>query len=98
MTKKLTLSQLSNLLFRACDDLRGNMMLQSTGATDRCGHRRADVPGEPSAPAPVPRKDADLNETLAAVFKAVEGSTKGTASEAPFVGLFDDLDVLAHQY
>ncbi|WP_238985378.1 type I restriction-modification system subunit M [Nitrosococcus halophilus] len=25
MTKKLTLSQLSNLLFRACDDLRGNM-------------------------------------------------------------------------
>jgi type I restriction enzyme M protein len=25
MTQKLTLSQLSNLLFRACDDLRGNM-------------------------------------------------------------------------
>src|SRR3546814_1075341 len=25
MTQKLTLSQLSSLLFRACDDLRGNM-------------------------------------------------------------------------
>lgn len=25
MTTKLTLSQLSSLLFRACDDLRGNM-------------------------------------------------------------------------
>ena len=27
MTDKLTLSQLSSLLFRACDDLHGNMML-----------------------------------------------------------------------
>ncbi len=39
------------------------------------------------------RHDADLNETLSSVFKAIEGSASGTDSERDFKGLFDDLDV-----
>lgn len=37
--------------------------------------------------------DANLNETLAGVFAAIENSAKGTESEADFKGLFGDLDV-----
>lgn len=37
--------------------------------------------------------DENLNETLEKVFKAIEGSSIGTASEDDFKGLFDDLDV-----
>lgn len=37
--------------------------------------------------------DPDLNITMGAVFRNIEGSTKGTASEENFKGLFDDLDV-----
>lgn len=37
--------------------------------------------------------DANLNETLAKVFKAIEGSAHGTDSEDALKGLFDDLDV-----
>lgn len=39
------------------------------------------------------RHDANLNETLARVFKEIEGSAVGHASEEDFKGLFDDLDV-----
>jgi type I restriction enzyme M protein len=39
------------------------------------------------------RHDENLNETLAKVFRSVEGSAVGTASEDDFKGLFDDLDV-----
>lgn len=39
------------------------------------------------------RQDANLNETLAKVFKAIEGSAQGTDSEDDLKGLFDDLDV-----
>ena len=39
------------------------------------------------------RKNDRLNETLAAVFKAIEHSALGTASESDLKGLFDDLDV-----
>src|SRR5690625_783417 len=35
----------------------------------------------------------DLNETLEAVFKNIEGSAQGTDSEDALIGLFDDLDV-----
>lgn len=38
-------------------------------------------------------QDEDLNETLAAVFKNIEGSATGTDSEDDLKGLFDDLDV-----
>ncbi len=38
-------------------------------------------------------QDADLNETLEKVFKNIEGSALGTASEDDLRGLFDDLDV-----
>ncbi len=38
-------------------------------------------------------EDANLNETLAKVFKAIEGSAQGTDSEDDLKGLFDDLDV-----
>lgn len=38
-------------------------------------------------------RDPNLNETLAAVFAAVEGSSVGTASEKDFRGLFDDIDL-----
>jgi type I restriction enzyme M protein len=38
-------------------------------------------------------KDENLNETLASVFKHIEGSALGTDSEEAFKGLFDDLDV-----
>jgi type I restriction enzyme M protein len=39
------------------------------------------------------RHDENLNETLAAVFRGIEGSAMGTASEDDIKGLFDDLDV-----
>ncbi len=39
------------------------------------------------------RHDANLNETLERVFKNIEGSATGTASEDDIKGLFDDLDV-----
>lgn len=39
------------------------------------------------------RHDPNLNETLARVFKDIEGSAVGQASEEDFKGLFDDLDV-----
>lgn len=38
------------------------------------------------------RNDANLNETLFAVFKNIESSAKGTESEDDLKGLFDDLD------
>ena len=39
------------------------------------------------------RNDANLNETLASVFRNIEGSAKGATSEDDLKGLFDDLDV-----
>ncbi len=39
------------------------------------------------------RYDDNLNETLDAIFKSIEGSATGTESERSFKGLFDDLDV-----
>ena len=39
------------------------------------------------------RTDENLNETLEKVFKHIEGSAIGTASEQDLKGLFDDLDV-----
>lgn len=39
------------------------------------------------------KNDPDLNETLAKVFRDIEGSAKGTDSEDDIKGLFDDLDV-----
>ncbi len=39
------------------------------------------------------RHDANLNETLAAIFRDIENSAKGTESEPDLKGLFDDLDV-----
>ena len=39
------------------------------------------------------RHDADLNETLAAVFRNIENSAKGTESEDDLKGLFDDIDI-----
>jgi len=39
------------------------------------------------------RHDPDLNETLSYVFRCIEGSAVGAASEDDFKGLFDDLDV-----
>ena len=39
------------------------------------------------------RNDANLNQTLSAVFKSIENSAKGTESEDDLKGLFDDLDV-----
>ena len=39
------------------------------------------------------RHDENLNETLAAVFRNIEGSAVGAASEHDLKGLFDDLDV-----
>lgn len=39
------------------------------------------------------RNDANLNETLANVFNAIENSAKGSDSEDDLKGLFDDLDV-----
>lgn len=38
-------------------------------------------------------QDANLNETLARVFKNIEGSAIGTDAEVDLKGLFDDLDV-----
>ncbi|MDO4631935.1 MAG: N-6 DNA methylase [Corynebacterium sp.] len=38
-------------------------------------------------------QDADLNETLARVFKNIEGLAIGTDAEDDLKGLFDDLDV-----
>jgi len=37
--------------------------------------------------------DENLNETLERVFKNIEASARGTASEDDFKGLFDDIDV-----
>jgi type I restriction enzyme M protein len=39
------------------------------------------------------RHDANLNETLAAVFRNIESSAKGSDSEDDLKGLFNDLDV-----
>jgi type I restriction enzyme M protein len=39
------------------------------------------------------RNNANLNETLASIFKNIENSAKGTESEDDLKGLFDDLDV-----
>jgi len=39
------------------------------------------------------RHDANLNETLAAVFRNIENSAKGSDSEDDLKGLFDDIDV-----
>lgn len=39
------------------------------------------------------KTDPNLNETLAKVFIGIEASAQGTASEADFKGLFDDIDV-----
>lgn len=39
------------------------------------------------------RNDTNLNETLAAIFRDIENSAKGTESEPDLKGLFDDLDV-----
>ncbi|MFA5564898.1 MAG: type I restriction-modification system subunit M [Acidimicrobiia bacterium] len=39
------------------------------------------------------RHDENLNETLERVFKNIEGSARGSASEDDLKGLFDDLDV-----
>jgi len=39
------------------------------------------------------KNDENLNVTLADVFDSIEGSANGTASEACFKGLFDDIDV-----
>ena len=39
------------------------------------------------------KEDANLNETLSAVFAAIEQSAVGTASEDDMRGLFEDLDV-----
>ena len=39
------------------------------------------------------RNDVNLNETLSAVFRAIENSAKGAESESDIKGLFDDLDV-----
>ena len=38
-------------------------------------------------------KDENLNETLERVFRNIENSAQGTASEDDFKGLFDDFDV-----
>jgi type I restriction enzyme M protein len=39
------------------------------------------------------KNDANLNETLAAIFRDIENSAKGTESEDDIKGLFDDFDV-----
>jgi type I restriction enzyme M protein len=39
------------------------------------------------------RHNENLNETLSWVFRSIEGSAIGAASEDDFKGLFDDLDV-----
>ena len=39
------------------------------------------------------KNDENLNVTLAGVFDSIESSANGTASEADFKGLFDDIDV-----
>ena len=39
------------------------------------------------------KDDENLNETLERIFKNIEDSSKGTASEKDFSGLFDDFDV-----
>lgn len=39
------------------------------------------------------REDDNLNETLEKVFRNIEGSAQGAASEYDFKGLFDDIDV-----
>lgn len=39
------------------------------------------------------KNDDNLNITLSRIFKNIEGSSQGTASESDFKGLFDDVDV-----
>jgi type I restriction enzyme M protein len=39
------------------------------------------------------RNDANLNETVTAVFRNIENSAKGTESESDIKGLFDEIDV-----
>ncbi len=39
------------------------------------------------------KNDENLNVTLSEVFDSIEGSANGSASEADFKGLFDDIDV-----
>ena len=39
------------------------------------------------------KNNADLNIHLGKIFKEIEGTTKGAASEANFKGLFDDIDL-----
>lgn len=39
------------------------------------------------------KNDENLNETLEKVFRSIEGSANGTASEGNFSGLFNDFDV-----
>lgn len=39
------------------------------------------------------KNDSNLNETLEKVFRHIEDSARGTASEGAFKGLFDDFDV-----
>jgi type I restriction enzyme M protein len=43
------------------------------------------------------KNDANLNETLARVFRNIEGSAVGSPSEYDLKGLFDDLDVNSNQ-
>lgn len=43
------------------------------------------------------RQDENLNETLSAVFEAIEASAIGTDSEADIRGLFDDVDVSSNK-
>lgn len=39
------------------------------------------------------KKDENLNTTIEKIFRSIEDSAKGTASESDFKGLFDDFDV-----
>jgi len=43
------------------------------------------------------RNDKNINETLSRVFRNIESSAKGSASEDDLKGLFDDLDVNANK-
>ncbi len=43
--------------------------------------------------AKIAKNNTNLNETLAAIFRDIENSAKGTESEDDLKGLFDDLDV-----
>ena len=47
--------------------------------------------------AKAPEKDPELNIHVDQIFKAIEGSTVGAASEEDFKGLFDDVDVTSNK-